>query len=84
MTAQGLITDAHAREIADWWACGHGVFQALEQRGEIRSDTLAIIDGMLAQGLPSADEGELEQLRAYVSHHGERPAQPGWSDRGQS
>ena len=80
MTAPSIISDAHAREIADWWAADHGVFAALAARGEIRSDALAIIDGMLAQGLPSVDEGELEKLRAYVAHHGERGPVDSWSE----
>lgn len=78
MTAQGLISDGQAREIATRMAdaATMGQFGPLARSGAITRQLVAwagVVDGRWPD--------HAQRLAAYVSHHGERGPVEGWGER---
>lgn len=85
MSGPSIISDAQAREIARKVvdrarAADNSPVRLLAETGEISERFAGLgrnID-LLAGGTSLIPN----ELWAYVAHHGERPAQPGWSSEG--
>lgn len=74
-----IIDDLEARQIAAQWTYdGSDAVSAFAESGRIEGDLIRRIDWRYRTA-NREHRAELDKLRAYAEHHGERPSVEGWS-----